>query len=79
MGSSCCVSVTGDAADVDGAGTYWIPQGEDCHLDCQIEDMHRFLLTNTVSALAVAQYSLLLYVTCLFIMGDFLFFQSTQT
>lgn len=34
------MSETGDAADVDRVGIYWIPQGKDCHLDCQIEDIH---------------------------------------
>lgn len=34
------MSVTGDAADVDEAGIYCILRGKDCHLDCQIEDIH---------------------------------------
>lgn len=40
------MSVTGDAADVDGIGIYWIPRGKDCHLDCQIEDMHTVFQAN---------------------------------
>lgn len=45
------MSVTREAADVDGFGIYWIPHGKDCLLHCQIEDIHTISqLTNALSA-----------------------------
>lgn len=56
-------------------GIYWIPRGKDCHSDWQIEDKHTVFPANKHAV----QSLLLLWVSCLFIMGVFVFCMHTNT
>lgn len=69
------MSVTGVAAHIDRAGIYWIPQGKDCHLDCQIEDIHtvfpanKHIVCSDRGAVFPAMFVMFVYNECFFVLS----------